>query len=198
MNETLHRCRKSYTNRPLTGAERVFAEENHDLIYKFCKMRHLDVEEWYDLFAVAYVQSVKKYFEETKLQVHPFYSVLYNDLHRAYGNYFRDIYRLKRMPVGGFVNLDFEFEGDHFNEKNHIEEIWLDRRQQTEQEIIDKETLLEIIRQLHGMQQQLFILLLEGYKKMEIRQRLGINGQNFCEQLELLQKTVETYLMKNA
>ena len=39
---------RDYADRPLTEEEQVFAEENHELIYKYMKAYKLDLEEWYD------------------------------------------------------------------------------------------------------------------------------------------------------
>lgn len=54
----------SYTDRPLTDQEKLFAEEKHDFIYTYMRMKHLDIEEWYDILVIPYLNSVKKYFED--------------------------------------------------------------------------------------------------------------------------------------
>lgn len=47
-----------YTNRPLTEEEKLFAEEHHDMIYRYMRMHMLDIEEWYDILIIPYLQAV--------------------------------------------------------------------------------------------------------------------------------------------
>ena len=38
-----------HTKRPLNELERRFAEEHHNLIYRYMRLHRLDPEEWYDI-----------------------------------------------------------------------------------------------------------------------------------------------------
>lgn len=130
------------SERPLTEQEREFAArpENHDLIYVFCAKEGYSAEEYYDILAVAYLQSVKKYHEVTRLQEFSFCAILFNDLRRTMGNYFRALNTKKRMPEGGFCSLNATIEGDRsYSEYNNHEAWFEDKTIDILQDLIDDE-----------------------------------------------------------
>ena len=43
----------------LTDEERKIAEENHNLIYFFINHFNVDIDEYYDIFAIDYIKCVK-------------------------------------------------------------------------------------------------------------------------------------------
>jgi len=45
----------------LTPEQSQIVADNHDLIYWYANMKHLDCEEWYDLLAIALCQAVIKH-----------------------------------------------------------------------------------------------------------------------------------------
>lgn len=98
--------RAPYTDRPLTEQEKIFAEEHHDLMYRYMRVHKLDVEEWYDRLIIPYLQAVKKYHEYEYLQKLKFEQVFFRTLDSARSRYFRDINREKRKPVGGLYSYD--------------------------------------------------------------------------------------------
>lgn len=65
--------------KPLTDAQREFAEKNHNLIYKFIHNRNLSVEEYYDVCAIAYVKAVAT-FNQNKSK---FSTYAYHCMHMA-------------------------------------------------------------------------------------------------------------------
>ena len=95
-----------YTDRPLTEQEKRFAEKHHDLMYRYMRVHKLDVEEWYDRLIIPYLQAVKKYHEYEHLRKLEFEQVFFRTLDSARSNYFRDINREKRKPVGGLYSYD--------------------------------------------------------------------------------------------
>lgn len=98
--------RAEHTTRPLTEEERIFAEENHNLIYGYIRSHQLDIEEWYDILIIPYLNSVKKYFTYEKIQKYSFSLICYRTLDSARSNYFRDMNRKKRCPEGGLFSYD--------------------------------------------------------------------------------------------
>lgn len=48
----------------LTNEQRKFAEENHNLIYKFLYRKNLNPEEWYGVVAIGYVKAVATFDPE--------------------------------------------------------------------------------------------------------------------------------------
>ncbi len=50
---------------PLTVEERQFAEDNHQIVFKYLRSRKLDPDEYYDVVIFRYLLSVKKMVPET-------------------------------------------------------------------------------------------------------------------------------------
>ena len=100
------RRKASYTDRPLTEEERIFAEKRHDLMYRYMRIHELDIDEWYDRLIIPYLQAVKKYHEYKKLQSYKFEQIFFRTLDSARSNYWRDLNRKKRCPEGGVWSLE--------------------------------------------------------------------------------------------
>ena len=186
----------SYTDRPLTIEEREFAsrKENHNLIYSYCHRNGLPLEDWYDILVIPYLQSVKKYLSTEKLQQYSFMAILFQDLHRAYGNYCRDMNRKCRMPEGGFCSLDLKIDNSE-KEDEYIGEWWIDRKQNVEQETIDNAMLLEILENLNEIQQKILNMLLKDCLRQDIKKNLGIGRDTFKSNMEEIERVVRNYFM---
>ena len=53
---------------PLTLEQKIFATQNHDLIFKFLNEKHLSEDEFYDIVVFGYLRSVQRFFSEPNLQ----------------------------------------------------------------------------------------------------------------------------------
>ena len=53
----------SYTDRPLTKEEKIFAEKNHNLIYGFLHKRGYSIEEYYQIAVLASSRLLKYIIE---------------------------------------------------------------------------------------------------------------------------------------
>lgn len=62
---------------PLTEAQRIFAEQHHEFIYRYLNRRHLDIEKYYDVAVFGYLEAVQNYLENPELQQYRF-SVIAN------------------------------------------------------------------------------------------------------------------------
>lgn len=75
--------RRGTYNEPLTPKEQVFASENYSMIEKFLSAKRLSFDEWYDVLALKYLKSVKKWFTRPDLHQYTFYTIVKTDLHYA-------------------------------------------------------------------------------------------------------------------
>lgn len=172
------RRKSEYISRPLTETEREFAsrEENHNCIYTYCHMNHLDVEEWYDRLIFGYLNTVKLYVtEKPELQRYAFSTILFKKLIRPVSDYYRDINREKRMPKGGICSLDFAIEEDHGRERQ-IEPWWIDPMQNVERYVVEKEFLNDIYSNIYRYAEPDLLKLIvdmrqEGYSNREIARK---------------------------
>ena len=95
-----------YTARPLTDEEKIFAEKNHNLMYRYIRIHELDLEDWYDILIIPYLQAVKKYFTYEHLQKYKFEQIFFRTLDSARSNYWRAMNRKMRCPSGGIYSYE--------------------------------------------------------------------------------------------
>lgn len=70
---------------PLTAEERDFAEEHHDLVFRYLAKRNLSQDEWYDVVALSYLRSVKKWFARPDLWKYRFSTIAFDCMWSAVG-----------------------------------------------------------------------------------------------------------------
>ncbi len=186
---------KNYSIRPLTPEERLFAEDKGNYNYLFFYMRKmkLDPEEWYDIFIIPYLDSVKKYHEYESARQYAFSTILKNKLYTAFTAELKRRRAKKRIPEKETISLDYTLEGDNLLAEytsKALEDFWIDQQQQTEKIVLDKELLAEILVRLTNVQRIIFEMLLEGFNKTEISRKLSINYIALKQQLEKVQIVV--------
>lgn len=165
--------RAEHTTRPLTEEERAFAEENHNLIYGYIRSHQLDIEEWYDILIIPYLNSVKKYFIYEKLQKYSFSLICYRTLDSARSNYFRDMNREKRCPRGGLFSYDSLLDNGY--EENNFEFELIDPYTNVERQVILKELYREFYRKctereawMNDIKKTELDMLIEGHTLKQI------------------------------
>lgn len=81
---------------PLTPEQRRFAAEHHGLVYAFLNDKRLPEDEYYDIVIFGYLDSVRRYFTEIKLQQYSFGTIAWSGMNGALSNYNRTLRRQKR------------------------------------------------------------------------------------------------------
>jgi RNA polymerase sigma-70 factor (ECF subfamily) len=89
---------------PLTPEEQKYAEENHDLVYKFLHMHNLNVDDYYDVIIFGYLRAVENYSKRPDLQKLKFTTVAYAAMGSEWKNYSRAQNAEKRK--GNALSLD--------------------------------------------------------------------------------------------
>lgn len=74
---------------PLTLEQRLFAEEHHDLVYKFLRKKQLPIDEFYDVVIFGYLRSVRCFLTEPKLKQYSFTTISWKMMNGAVSNYYR-------------------------------------------------------------------------------------------------------------
>ena len=139
------RRKASYTDRPLTEEERVFAADakNYNLLFWYMRLHKLDQEEWYDILIIPYLDCVKKYHEYGLADRLAFSTVFERKMYTAVTDEYKRRKRKKRMPEGGFCSLDYTLEDDRMNHESRIEEWWTDKKTNIEKQVIFKDLFRE-------------------------------------------------------
>ena len=82
---------------PLTPLERDFAEENHNLIYKFLNNYHLPDDEFYDIVVFGYLKAVKAYNSNTLASKASFSTIAWKQMMHELSHHFEAQKRQKRL-----------------------------------------------------------------------------------------------------
>lgn len=65
---------------PLTPEQRLFAEEHHDLVYKFLRKKQLPIDEFYDVVIFGYLRAVYRFLTLPELQKYSFKTVAWKGM----------------------------------------------------------------------------------------------------------------------
>lgn len=84
---------------PLTPEQRLFAAENHDLVYAFLNSKHLPENEFYDIVIFGFLRAVRRYFTETALREYKFSTIAWNCMYVDLCNHFKAQHRQKRAAT---------------------------------------------------------------------------------------------------
>lgn len=84
---------------PLTPEQRLFAAENHDLVYAFLNDKHLSENDFYDVIIFGYLDAVRRYFANPHLQQYSFGTIAWGGMQGALANYKRSMQRKKRTAT---------------------------------------------------------------------------------------------------
>lgn len=174
------RRKASYTDRPLTEEERIFAEKRHDLMYRYMRIHELDIDEWYDRLIIPYLQAVKKYHKYKKLQSYKFEQIFFRTLDSARSNYWRDLNRKKRCPEGGVWSLEGLCSNNDYDDLDFYE-IVSDKTAYLIDELITAEfDARNLFNELEKMQyKEIIALRLQGYDGKEIRHMMNIPQRKY-------------------
>ncbi len=190
----------SYTDRPLTEEERIFAEKHHDLMYRYMRIHELDINEWYDRLIIPYLQAVKKYHEYKKLQNYKFEQIFFRTLDSARSCYWRDLNRKKRCPEGGVWSFDdiglSEFpitEGKKDRSKSeYIRDL---SKVLIEDEISDKLNVQHLIDELEQYRlKEVVYMLIAGYCGAEIQRKLKLNRRVYKNMIEEIRNILSQFI----
>ena len=165
-----------YTNRPLIEEERAFAEEHHYMIYFYANKMNLNIDEWYDYLVIPYLNAVKKYHTYEPCKQYSFSTVLKTKLKTEVGNEFRRRNRLKNKPKGGIYSLNEMLEGDNPFSEYQLDVWWIDKTQNVERYVIEKEFLYEVYHNTEKYENTellklILIMASEGYSVIEIAEQ---------------------------
>jgi len=90
----------------LTDEQRVFAEQNHNLIYAFLNKRGLRDDEYYDVAVFGYLRAVQRYLTKSELRKHCFSTIAFWEMRHEV--YMAHVYNNRLMRKGILYSLDDE------------------------------------------------------------------------------------------
>ena len=172
---------------PLTEPEKAYATANHNLIYSFLRKFKYDVEEYYSIATIGYLKAVQIYLRREDLRnQYTFQCISFQCMRSEIGNYIKAMTTQKRKPTEPIISLDAEYY-DMESLYNCI------GGKSLESEIMEAESLAELLENFSEIQQDIMKLKLEGYSNKEICESLEIGATTFYKEL----RKIKDSLMEN-
>lgn len=88
----------------LTPLQQGFAETNHNLVYTFLRVKHLQADEYYDIVVFGFLRAVQKYLTRPELRRYSFSTIAWRAMETELFNYYKKHRRKKRTVLT--VSLD--------------------------------------------------------------------------------------------
>lgn len=83
----------------LTSMEKEFAEEHHNVVYKFLNSNKLSEQEFYDVVIFGYLVAVKDYLNQENLQRYSFTTIAWRNMKNALAEEYLYRNRIKRTAA---------------------------------------------------------------------------------------------------
>lgn len=168
-------------------SERTFATDNHNLIFSFLHKFGYDIEKYYSIAVMGYLRAVQLYHRREDLRnQYSFACISYQCMRSQIGNYIKAMNTHKRKPIESIISLDAEYD-EMDNLYNCIGGKCI------ESEIIEAESITELLKRFSGIQRNIIILKMEGYDNKEICELLEIGATTFYKEL----RKIKDSLMEN-
>lgn len=169
-----------HTLQPLTEKEQRFAEESHNLIYKYLREHGYSIEEYYDVALFGFLKSVQAYHRKEKLKGnYNFSTVAYKYMRAELSNDRKIENAKKRIPKENMQSMDTE---DNISRNG----------KSAEDEVIAKETLMELLEILSDLQRKIFIMIAKGYSSQETISSLDMKRSTYYKELRRIKSIMES------
>lgn len=173
--------------KPLSPAERKFAENNYYLIMDFLKKSRLDAENYFDVVVIDFLLSVEIYLNNDELRKKcNFEAVSYMYMKRAVYRHFRKEKAIKRKSESG-ADISFNEIDACIGKFLTMEDFSL---------LEYKETANQIMENLTSEQRKILHDKLEGYSLKEIAENNGIKAKRVYRQFGKI-KSIVANIMEN-
>lgn len=146
----------------LTLEQQKLVEENHNLIYWYIHMRHLDINEYYDVMAIELCNSALKY----------------NPERGSFSNFFK----LRADWV-----MQKEYRSNQSQKRQHKRGEFHDNLKDMtyEHDMVDSIRLQELMEGEYG---EIVKLRYEGYSQQEIAEMIGTNQSKVSKMLKAVKE----------
>ena len=170
-----------------TKQEQRFAEENHNLIYKYLREHGYSIEEYYDVALFGFLKSVQAYHRKEKLKRNYNFSyIAYQYMRAELSNHFKKENAKKRKPVGIVLSLDADYA-----EEENLHNCTGGKT--AEDEVMESEAIKEIMEILSDIQRKIISLRMDGFSNRDIFLFLEIKPTSYYKELHRIKSELEKY-----
>ena len=161
----------------LDQKERMFAEENHNLIYTFLNLRRLPEAEYYDLCAIAYLNAVMDYHRKPGLkEKYRFLTIAFKKMDCARANQYRSDRSKKRGAAYSLNELgpdELEYIYCIPDPHDYIAQY---------EDVQNARTMASAIMDILDARQKVYLKhMIKGGGYKEIKQEMHISNDTYCQ-----------------
>lgn len=169
----------------LTENEKKFAEENHNLIYKFLHKYGYSIDEHYNIAVFGYLKSVQVYHRKEKLKGnYNFSHIAYQYMRAEISNQRKIDGAKKRKPLEILISLDADYA-----ESENLHNCTGGKS--AEDEVMESEAIKEIMEILSDIQRKIISLRMDGYSNRETFLFLEIKPSTYYKEMKRIKSELE-------
>ena len=169
---------------PLTPEQRLFAAENHDLVYAFLKEKNLPESEYYDIVIFGFLRAVRRYFTETALSEYKFSTIAWNCMYVDLCNYFKAQHRQKRTATVISIHISRSDNGLPLEET-------IGSPDELMQQLETRLLLHDLANQVSRQQMDMVRLRTSGYSDRDIARKHNISRDQVRKLLSEVRSALE-------
>lgn len=176
-------------NKPLTKQQQNLVTENHNLIYKFAKMKHLPIDEYYDILAIGLCKASTVFNSDSG----EFSTVAFRCMENTLTNHYAYINRDKRIPEEMILSYDTPKSGEDSDNNGSFLDNFADNH--CVHDIVVSGIMSEILLNLLSEKEQKVVeLLMNGMNQSDIAKCMGCKRQTVKYYIVQIRKKWNTYL----
>lgn len=179
-------------SKALTTEERIFAEQNHDIIYKFLKCENLSIEEYYDIVVMGYLKAVKDYCRKESARQYAFSTCANRSMLDCVYKHWRMLGTEKRTIDRVAISMDKNIITDDGKESS-LYDLVADTTNQYD--AIECADLLEsILDNLDDLQIAIIEMLMQNRTQKQICEELGIGRKKFQQNVNIIREVTKSLI----
>lgn len=169
---------------PLTPEQRLFAEEHHDLVYKFLRKKQLSIDEFYDVVIFGYLRAVYRFLTLPELQKYSFKTVAWKGMEGELRNHNRICKSQKRNAFVVSLHMPVYEDGLPLEETIPAPNLYM---RQLEEQLL----LHDLAKKVSRQQMNIVRMKSCGYNDRDIARRQDTT----IEHVQMLLKEVRHILL---
>lgn len=175
------------TNMILNDEQRKLVEDNHALIMWYANKHSLDINDWYDILAIALCKAAFYYDKGKGTPFSTFASIcMSSDVWMELRTRGRSIERTSDL-----LSLEYEYRDDN-GEIYEFSDLIQDESVNTENYVITKIVLDNCKARLTKKEQHIIDMLLAGDRQSTVASKLGVSRQRVGQAVDRLRKQYYT------
>lgn len=174
--------------KPLTKQQQNLVTENHNLIYKFAKMKHLPIDDYYDILAIGLCEA-SKVFDSDSVE---FSTVAFRCMENELNDYYKYISRGKRIPEDMILSYDTPMNDDALKTTDFLDSF---ADNNCVHDIVVSGIMSEILLNLLSEKEQKVVaFLMNGMNQSDIAKHMDCKRQTVKYYIVQIRKKWDTYL----